>query len=109
MLDCMKTCGECASMCNQCSHHCLGMGGEHAGPEHQGIMRDCSEICGLAACFMGRNSRHSSHIARECAEICGECAASCERMGKGDDMMTRCASVCRQCAQSCKIMSAAGA
>ena len=55
-LDCIKACGECASLCNQCSHHCLQMGGEHASPEHQGIMRDCAEICGLAACFMGRSS-----------------------------------------------------
>lgn len=109
MLDCMKTCGECASMCNQCSHHCLHMGGEHAGPEHQGLMRDCAEICGLAACFMGRSSHHSGHLCQTLAEVCNACADSCERLGKGDEMMTRCAKVCRQCAGACEKMASAHA
>lgn len=109
MLACMKVCGECASMCNQCGHHCLQMGGPHASPEHQGLMRDCAEICGLAACFMGRSSHHAGPLCRECAEICNACAASCERLGGGDEMMARCAKVCRECAEACERMAAAHA
>lgn len=107
-LSCMKSCGECAVMCEQCSHHCLHMGGEHASPEHQGLLRDCAEICGLAACFLARSSHHAAHLCRECAEICNACAQSCERLGKGDTMMTECARVCRDCAESCERMAGAG-
>lgn len=109
LLDCMKTCGECAGVCNRCSHHCLHMGQDHAGPEHQGLMRDCAELCALSACFMGRGSPHSKHVCRECAEICTRCADSCEKMAEGDEIMVECARVCRDCAATCEMMTTAQA
>ena len=107
MQQCMKTCGECAGVCAQTAHHCLGLGGEHASQEHQGLLQDCTSICATAACFMSRSSPHSGHVCRECAEICTQCAQACERMGKSDDMMSKCADTCRKCAQSCEKMSVA--
>lgn len=107
MMACMKACSECSLTCTRCSHHCLGMGGEHASQGHQGIMRDCVEICMLAASFMGRASAHAAHVCKECAEICGRCAESCERLAEGDKMMTECAQACRKCAESCEQMAAA--
>jgi len=104
---CMKECADCAALCARCAHHCLHMGAQHAAPEHQGLMRDCAEICALAASFMARSSPHAAHVCRECAEICNACAADCERLGETDQMMTQCASVCRQCAQACERMAAA--
>ena len=106
-LDCMKLCGECANMCSQCGVHCLHMGGQHASPEHQGIMRDCAEICCVAASFLARNSHHAPHICKECAEICSECAESCEKLAKGDGIMTQCAELCRKCAKACEKMASA--
>lgn len=105
---CLRDCAECALICTKCSHHCLGMGGEHAGQEHQNAMRDCTDVCGLAVCFMARESRHAEHICAECAEICRACAESCERLADGDEMMTRCAQACRRCAESCRQMAGAG-
>ncbi|MFA6046103.1 MAG: four-helix bundle copper-binding protein [Phycisphaerales bacterium] len=106
-LDCMKACGECATICAQTAHHCLHLGGPHASPEHQGILQDCKQICGLAACFTARNSEHAPHICKECAEICNACADSCEKLAKGDKLMTQCAQVCRKCAQTCEKMAGA--
>lgn len=103
-LDCSKTCGECAFICAQTAHHCLHLGGTHASPEHQGLLHDCAGICGLAACFTVRDSAHAGHICKECAEICNACADSCEKLAKGDKLMTQCAQVCRKCAQSCEKM-----
>jgi hypothetical protein len=108
VLACLRECGECAIMCARCAHHCLHLGGHHAGAEHQGIMRDCEEICALAASFMARGSAHAGHICRECAEICTRCAEDCERMAQGDAMMIQCAKVCRSCAEACEKMAAAG-
>jgi hypothetical protein len=96
-------------ICAECAHHCLGMGGEHAGQKHQAIMRDCAEICALAVGFMLRDSDHAGHVCRECADVCSACAESCDRMADGDEMMTRCAETCRRCAQSCQQMAGAAA
>jgi hypothetical protein len=106
-LDCMKTCGECALMCAQCGHHCLHMGGQHASPEHQGIMQDCASICATAACFMSRNSHHAPRVCGECVDICMECAESCDKLAKGDAMMKECAELCRSCAKACEKMAGA--
>jgi hypothetical protein len=108
MLDCMRDCAECATICERCAHHCLTMGGDHASPRHQGIMRDCAEICALAVSFMARQSAHAGHLCRECAEICTACAESCEQLASGDRMMKDCAATCRRCAESCERMAGAG-
>lgn len=109
MQECMKVCGECAGVCAQTAHYCLTMGGQHASPEHQTLLHDCAEICAVSACFMARSSPHSPRLCRECADICNLCAAECDRMGKGDEMMTKCAEMCRRCAQSCDKMAGAAA
>lgn len=105
---CIKDCSDCAAICAQCSYHCLHMGGEHAGPEHQGVLQDCKQVCAMSVGFMARESRHAGHICRECAEICVACAESCERLGRSDPLMTQCAHVCRRCAASCERMAGAG-
>ncbi len=108
MQQCIEDCGDCASTCAQTSHHCLHMGGEHAAPEHQGILRDCAQLCGVAVGFMARSSPRAAEICRMCAETCIECAADCDRLANGDPTMQRCAEVCRQCAKSCEHMASAG-
>lgn len=105
MLDCMKDCMECAGACAQTIHHCLHLGGEHASPEHQGLLRDCEEICGLAASFMSRSSHHAAEVCRQCATICAECADDCARLANGEQLMSRCAEICRKCSRSCERMA----
>ncbi len=108
MQQCIKDCAECATICAQTAHHCLGLGGRHASPEHQGLLQDCKQICAVAVGFMSRNSNYAMAVCRECAEICTACAEECDRMANGDQMMRQCAEVCRRCAQSCERMAAAG-
>jgi hypothetical protein len=105
---CINDCAKCSTTCAQTAHHCLHLGGEHAGPNHQGLLQDCKQICALAAGFMSRSSHYAGSICRECAEICAACADECDRMANGDEMMRQCAEVCRSCAQSCEKMAAAG-
>jgi len=102
---CIGACGECAVECERCADHCLGMGGEHAGRQHQTALRDCSAVCAAAVGFMARSSPHARHICGECAEVCTACAESCERLAGGDEVMTRCALACRRCAQECSAMA----
>lgn len=106
-LDCMKTCGECAAICAQTAHHCLHLGGPHAGPEHQGIMRDCAEVCAGAVLFMARDSHHAVEVCKQCVELCNECADACDTLAKGDATMKQCAEVCRRCAKACEKMAGA--
>lgn len=104
---CIKNCQECMTICLQTATHCLGLGGAHAGAEHQVLLQDCAHICGTAAGFMGRGSHHHHHICAACAEVCNACAENCERVGKGDSQMKQCADVCRRCAASCEKMAGA--
>ncbi len=108
MLDCMRACGECATMCARTAHHRLHLGGEHADPEHQGLLQDCEQICGMAVGFMARSSHYAGAICRECAEICTACADDCNGIANGDPWIAQCAQACRRCAQSCEKMAAAG-
>ena len=107
-LTCINDCGECAVVCEQTARHCLQMGGEHAGPEHQALMRDCAAICTLSVELMARSSTFAVQTCRLCAETCQACADGCERLANGDEAMQECAETCRACAASCERMAAAG-
>ncbi|HZW09262.1 MAG TPA: four-helix bundle copper-binding protein [Phycisphaerales bacterium] len=108
MRQCIGHCQECAALCVECGTHCLRMGGDHAAPEHQGLLHDCADVCAAAARFMLRSSHHHSHVCGLCAEVCEACAEECERLAEGDQLMTRCAEACRRCARSCRQMAGAG-
>lgn len=105
--ECIKNCQDCMNACLGCASHCLGMGGEHASPEHQTLLQDCAQICGTAAGFMSRGSRHHGSVCEACADICSACADDCERLAEGDKTMQRCVDACRRCAESCEKMSTA--
>lgn len=106
-LACMKDCAECASMCAQTAHHCLAMGGDHASPDHQGLLQDCKQLCSTAVNFMARSSHHAADLCRLCATVCNECADDCDRLANGDQMMSQCAQTCRKCAETCEKMAGA--
>ena len=108
MINCIQACLNCSDICLRTSRHCLGMGGEHASPEHQTLLQDCADICATAARFMSRTSNRHNQICRECSEICQACADDCARLSGGDETMDECAQVCRTCAQSCEHMASAG-
>jgi len=80
------------------------MGGQHAEPQHIGLLLDCAEICQTSANFMLRGSDRHMRTCAVCAEVCEQCAQDCERMGD-DAQMRACAEVCRRCADSCRRMA----
>lgn len=108
LLGCIRECNQCADICVRCSVHCLQMGGEHAGIEHQTVMQDCADACVLSARVMGRGSERHMHVCGLCAEFCRACEDSCNRLANGDRMMRECADACRRCAESCERMAGAG-
>ena len=105
MRRCIENCSDCHSICMETTVHCLGMGGEHASPEHITLLLDCAQICATSADFMLRGSPLHPVICGACAEACERCAADCERLAGGDETMLRCAEICRRCAESCRAMA----
>ena len=106
MRDCIQTCTRCHNVCTETVVHCLGMGGEHAKPEHIILLLDCARICATSADFVIRSSPQHGRVCGVCAEVCEQCAQDCERLANGDETMTRCAQECRRCAESCRQMAA---
>lgn len=105
MEQCAEYCHECQDACLRTMVHCLGLGGMHAGLEHQTTLLDCAVICGASHSLLHRKSPRHVHTCRACAEICFSCADACERMPGADDEMKACAKTCRKCAESCEKMS----
>jgi hypothetical protein len=110
--DHLKTLGECAKLCNEAAHHCLGelkkeSSGhrEHHARAHE-LTMDCQAFCVLTATLMARSSPLAQYAHQACAEACRCCAEECE---KGhDEIMKECAKKCRDCEQMCRSMSKAG-
>lgn len=101
---CLKACLDCHAICEMCAKHCLSMGGDHAGVRHQVLMRDCADLCQMAADFMIRQSYLQGEVCRACARACEDCGESCERLAEGDTMMSACVEQCRTCAEACRSM-----
>lgn len=102
--DCIELCSQCHDSCTQMVSHCLGLGGEHASPQHIALLLDCAQLCHTSADFMQRQSSHHAQVCDVCADVCEACAQDCERLADGDSMMLGCANICRQCAESCRMM-----
>ncbi len=105
---CAGVCAETASWCERCAAHCLTMGGEHQGLEHQRMLRDAADACAFASRLVDRDSEFLGEACRVCAAVCRHCAESCERLGEGDPVMERCAEMCRVCEQVCEDLVEAG-
>jgi len=54
MNQCITDCFNCAAICIETINHCLSLGGEHAKPDHIGLMQTCAEICTVSANAMLR-------------------------------------------------------
>lgn len=102
---CIQECLSCHVICTSTAIHCLGMGGEHASPQHITTLLDCAEACQTSANFMLRNSPIHARTCGVCAETCERCATECEQMADGDQQMLQCAEQCRRCAESCRQMA----
>src|SRR3954467_11776853 len=89
----IKVIGDCAKVCNEAAHHCLGelkKGGpnaEHHVKAHEAVM-DCQAFCVLTATLMARSSPMAAYAHAACADACRDCAAACE--GQQADIMKEC-------------------
>jgi len=105
----LKTIGECAKVCNEAAHHCLGElkkesseHREHHARAHE-LTMDCQAFCVLAVTLMARSSPLAQYAHQACAEACRCCAEECE---KGhDEIMKECATKCRECEKTCRSMA----
>lgn len=91
---------DCQAACEKTISHCMGMGGRHTEPGRLELLRDCAQICAVAADFLARDSGRVPGIAALCEEICLECAHACNRFP--DELaMQECATACQLCADAC--------
>ena len=101
---CIDLCQHCHEICVETLTHCLEKGGDHAEPNHVGLMLDCAEICQTSANFMMRESNLHIEVCRACAAICARCAEDCAKF-ENDEEMALCAEACRACAAACREMA----
>jgi hypothetical protein len=107
----IKTIGECAKLCNEAAHHCLGQlrkGGpeaEHHARAHE-LTMDCQAFCTMTSALAARSSPLAAHAHQACADACRDCAAECEK-GQGE-IMKECARACRECESMCRRMVKSG-
>lgn len=105
MQTCIDNCRSCHQACVETMYYCLSKGGDHANPNHIGLLLDCAQICETSADFMSRNSELHAEVCGICAEICERCADDCNTMAESDEQMAACEQECRKCMESCQTMA----
>lgn len=103
MQNCIVSCVTCMQACEECLTACYKEPDLNARVKCVSMLRDCADICVLAAQYMSRNSAHSKMICKMCADMCEKCAADCETFK--DSHCKKCAEVCRACAEECRKMA----
>lgn len=105
MQECGRNCLETFATCTAAAAHCLEMGGEHAGREHQTTLLDCARLSATAAEFILRGSPMHHSVCGVCAIACRVCESYCRSLSEHDSMMVNCANMCARSADSCERMS----
>lgn len=105
MQECARNCLNTYASCTMTAAHCLEMGGEHAGREHQTAMLDCARLCATAADVLLRGSPIHGAVCNVCAMACRICEKYCRSLGAGDAVMAECADRCARSAESCEDMA----
>jgi hypothetical protein len=90
----------CEVTCEHMTHHLVMMRLASARMAQFGLLRDCSDICGLTARSISRGSYFSKVLADVCAEVCNACGNECLRYP--DDMSQHCGKICIECAKHCR-------
>jgi hypothetical protein len=99
----VKIINDCEVTCEHMTHYLVMMKLTATRMAQFGLLRDCSDVCGLTARFIARDSYLSKVLADVCAEICNLCGNECARYK--DDMSQHCAEVCFDCAKHCRQFS----
>jgi len=102
--DCIRSCLDCYSTCQETLNYCLQMAGKHSELSHIRLLMDCVEICETNASYMLRNSDLYMSTCSVCAEVCDGAAESCEQF-ESDPRMAVAAEQCRRTADLCDRVS----
>lgn len=102
---CAEACHECQDLLLELVHHCLSIGGEHAEPEHMGLVMDAICLTDATHSLLHRGSMMHATLCQACAEVCSACAESCEQVRPRDPKMMRAAEACWRCAEMCGRMA----
>jgi len=103
--DCLKASNDCAVVCNETFHYCLG----HLKDGHKEhdlaaqLTIDCQEFCKLVAELMARESPMMGLACLACADACKLCAEECTK--HDDPQMKECVTACKGCETSCRTMA----
>ncbi|TLS49988.1 four-helix bundle copper-binding protein [Paenibacillus antri] len=101
---CIDACSKCMQACEECLTSCLKEPDVQARQHCISMLRDCADICSMAALWMSRGSMHAKQLCQLCATICDACAADCAKFQ--DAHCKACADACRKCAEECRRMAA---
>jgi len=104
MDECIKTCLECARLCQQARAQLQAK--QDAGDELLALLLDCAECCELCARWMQRGSAFAADLCALCATVCKTCEEACEAL-PGDELLQKCAEACRRCFDTCLRMGQA--
>ncbi len=94
-------CQSCARICIDTMNYCLRMGGEYADSSFIRLLRDCAEMCEVAADQCWKAPLVQMRNFELCAELC-ERSAWFSGQFYYDPILLRCAANCRQCASYCR-------
>jgi hypothetical protein len=70
-----------------------------------GVVKDCAQLCRLAAAFVARDSGMSRRVAALCATVCERCIEECARHDV--EHFRQCALACRRAADACRAFAGA--
>src|SRR3546814_15273986 len=79
---CIDNCTQCHATCLETINYCLSQGGQHAAPEHIGLLATCADICATSADAMLRGPSITPATCGSCAEVCRPCRSEERGVGK---------------------------
>ncbi|MGY3716943.1 four-helix bundle copper-binding protein [Sutcliffiella cohnii] len=100
---CIDACNKCMQACEECLTSCLKEADVQARTLCINILRDCADICSMAAQWMSCGSMYAKQFCQLCVTICDACATECVKFQ--DAHCQECANFCRQCAEECRKMA----
>lgn len=103
MQACIDVCNGCMQACEECLSLCLQEADVKARVHCINMLRDCADICAMAAQYMSRGSHHAKQLCSLCATICEACANDCAQFK--DQHCLKCADACKICATECRKMA----
>jgi hypothetical protein len=101
----VKTIQDCEVTCEHMTFHLQKLQDFQMRAQQALLLRDCADICGLAAKFAARGSMFTRQTAALCACICEVCGQECARFP--DQMSQHCARVCMYYARECRAFAGA--